>query len=109
MLVLYLPAVKIGKTVSGKEHLQHSGTTSIVFVSCNTLHSNVVPLTSGRVGLAEREGLVWDLKYRGSELPLRVNITLQFMFIFIFMFIQTLLSEKENLDLFYDGSPPILK
>ena len=78
-------------------------------MSCNTLHSNVVPLLSGRVGLAERKGLVWDLRYRESELPLRVNITLQFMFIFMFMFIQILLLEKEKLDLFYHGSPPILK
>jgi hypothetical protein len=48
--------VKIGKTVLGKEDLQHSGTTNIVLVSCNTLHSYVLQ-PAGCVGLAEREGL----------------------------------------------------
>jgi hypothetical protein len=53
-----------------KKGLQHSVTTNIVLVSCNTLHSNVVPQPVGHVGLAEREGLVCDVRYRESELPL---------------------------------------
>jgi hypothetical protein len=76
MLVLYLSAVKIGKTVSGKESLQHSGPANVLFGSCNTVHSYVVPQPASRVGLAEREGLVWDVRNRESELPLQVNITL---------------------------------
>jgi hypothetical protein len=90
--------VKIGKTLLGKEGLQHSGTTNIVLVNCNTLYSYVVTQSAGRVGLAEREGLVWNVRYREFELTLRGNITLEFIFMFIF--IQTLLLEKEKLDFF---------
>lgn len=109
MLLLYLPAVKTGKTVSDKEEgLQHSGTTNVL-VSCNTLrHFYVVPQPAGRVGLAKREGLVWAVRYRESELTLGVNVTLTFIFMFIFVFIQTLLLQKEKLYLSYDGSIPIL-
>jgi len=77
MFLLYLPVMKTGHTVLSKEVLQHSDTTNIVLVCSNILrHSYVAPQPAGCVGLAEREGLVWAVRYRESEPTSRVNITL---------------------------------
>jgi len=108
MFFWYLCAVKIGKTVLGKKGLQHSVTTNIVLVSCNTSHFNVVPQLAGRVGLAEREGLVWDVRYRESELHylhLTAQCRVKFHSAFRFTRSSFELKSTHHFTVFYVGFP----
>jgi hypothetical protein len=108
MLVLYLPAVKLGKIVPGKEGLQHSGTTNVILVSCKALRTFLCrssTVGSRRTGRKGRSCV-------GDEVSrIRTSITGEYntaIYDYIYIYTSTFTEKKENLDLFYDVSPPIL-